>query len=393
MNDLEIIGRDRLIFNDDYVLKLDEIKAKIQGSSILVIGAAGSIGSSVTRLLYDLQPARLFAVDLSENNLVELVRTIRSSRNDSSVEFKTFVIDVGTTLFDRFMTDMQPFDYVLNLSAMKHVRSEKDIYSMLRMIEVNVFNSIKVQKYCLKMQTKKYFCVSTDKAANPANIMGATKLLMESALNAHENCRNLSYSRFANVAFSDGSLLFGMDKRLHAKQPISAPIDIQRYFITSKEAAILCVLSLVYGEFGDIFVPSAKLNLPATPFSKVVTNFLETHGYRPKIYDDEDNARRHNFQKYPSLWPCFFFSSSTSGEKKLEEFHTESDVLDTQSFKEVDIIKQTSESIPEPLKLISELRLAIEGKSMSYDSVIKLLTERIPSLDHIRKKENLDEKM
>ena len=255
--DLSLISRTRRIFVEDInenSMRLNEI---VSSSSFLIIGAAGSIGQSVTKEIFKRNPKIIHCVDISENNLVELVRDIRSSLGYIAGEFRTYALDAGSLEFQNLFHSVGGYDYIFNLSALKHVRSEKDPFTIMRMIDVNIFNTIKVAELGIQYNAKKYFCVSTDKAANPVNMMGGSKKIMEIFLNNMSARLNISMARFANVAFSDGSLLFGFQNRIQKKQPIAAPNDIKRYFLSHQEAGELCLMSCLLGENRDLFFPSS----------------------------------------------------------------------------------------------------------------------------------------
>ena len=258
MNDqnfLSVIGRSQALLAADVQRESSHIQKLVSQSSFLIIGGAGSIGSAVSREVFRRNPKCLHVVDISENNMVELVRDLRSTVGYGSGEFKTFAVDCGSVEFEALMKNEGPYDYVFNLSALKHVRSEKDPYTLMRMIMVNVFNTIKTLRMAKEMGAKKYFCVSTDKAANPVNMMGASKRIMEMFLMRESLTQNISMARFANVAFSDGSLLHGFNQRFAKRQPFSAPNDVRRYFVTPQESGELCLLSGLLGNNSDIFFP------------------------------------------------------------------------------------------------------------------------------------------
>ena len=247
------------IFKED-LAKFEQVLSEIVSNSrFLVLGGAGSIGQSVVKEIFKRNPLKLHIIDISENNLVELVRDIRSSYGYIKGDFQTFAIDISSNIFKRFIEQNEAFDYVLNLSALKHVRSEKDPFTLMRMIEVNIINTISTIKQSKGKDVKKYFCVSTDKAANPVNMMGASKRIMEMFLNKYSNEIPISTARFANVAFSDGSLLHGFKYRIEKKQPIVAPNDIKRYFISKEDSGILCLFSCLLGENRDVFFPKTSL--------------------------------------------------------------------------------------------------------------------------------------
>ena len=247
MNVLKLIGRKEPLFDVDISTNAKKINSIVEESSFLVIGGAGSIGQAVVKEIFKRNPSKLHVVDISENNMVELVRDIRSNYGYIAGDFRTFSLDIGSLEYDAFIKSDGKYDYVLNLSALKHVRSEKDPFTLMRMIDVNVFNTIKTIKQSIENGTKKYFCVSTDKAANPVNMMGASKRIMELFLMRESKKISISTARFANVAFSDGSLLHGFNQRIQKKQPIVAPNDIKRYFVTPQESGELCLMSCLLG--------------------------------------------------------------------------------------------------------------------------------------------------
>ena len=255
MNILRLIGRTAPLFEKDISNRNNELAELVSESRFLVIGGAGSIGQAVTREIFKRNPLALHVVDISENNMVELVRDIRSTLGYIDGDFRTFAIDCGSVEYQALMNSTANYDYVLNLSALKHVRSEKDPFTLMRLIEVNILNTIKTVQMARKQGARKYFCVSTDKAANPVNMMGASKRIMEMFLMRESELLAISTARFANVAFSDGSLLHGFNQRFAKRQPISAPNDVRRYFVTPQESGELCLMSCLLGENRDIFFP------------------------------------------------------------------------------------------------------------------------------------------
>ncbi|MFN6015266.1 MAG: polysaccharide biosynthesis protein, partial [Flavobacteriales bacterium] len=255
---LQIIGRESELFVEDVQHVESDLRSIISHSSFLVLGGAGSIGQAVTKEIFKRNPQKLHVVDISENNLVELVRDLRSSLGYIDGDFQTFALDIGSVEYDAMIKADGHFDYVLNLSALKHVRSEKDPYTLMRMIDVNIRNTVKTILQSKEKGAKKYFCVSTDKAANPVNMMGASKRIMELFLWKLSSKIPISTARFANVAFSDGSLLHGFNQRLEKMQPIVAPNDVDRYFVTPQESGELCLLSCIFGNSGDTFFPKVN---------------------------------------------------------------------------------------------------------------------------------------
>ena len=242
-----LLGRSESLFDSDFLLAKDKINDKARRSTFVVVGGAGSIGSSVVRLLVKLRAKKIQVVDISENNLVELIRDIRSSSNDVVTEIETYSMDCGSEEFAKYFMEQPSVDYLLNFSALKHVRSERDVYTLKRLVDVNVVNPFILLNLANEKGCKKYFCVSTDKATNPISLMGASKLLMERLILSQQAGVKVSTARFANVAFSDGSLLFGFEHRLNKKQPLAIPTDIRRFFVTPEEAGQLCLVSCLVG--------------------------------------------------------------------------------------------------------------------------------------------------
>ncbi len=394
-NYLELIDRRKELFQIDIKNHSDEINSLIESSNFLVIGAAGSIGQAVTKELFSRSPKKLHCIDINENNLVELVRDIRSSYGYTKGEFKTFVIDAGSENFWNFLDKNNSYDYVLNLSALKHVRSESDIFSLLRMIEVNILNTVNSLDIFKSSQLKKYFCVSTDKAANPVNLMGASKRIMELFLSRYHNDLDISSARFANVAFSNGSLLDGFSFRLKKKQPLAAPIDIERYFVTPKESGELCLMSCLLGLGGDIFFPKLNEDIHLIKFSDIAIRFLKSKGYEPYFCESEDEAREDidNFIK-DNRWPCFFDKSNTTGEKPFEEFYRSGEKLDMKRFKEIGIVKNTFEIEEALLKDFIEEVYKLKGNpKTSKKDILNLFKICIPYFDHYETDKFLDDKM
>ena len=337
---LRLIGRENKLFSEDISRNKNKITEMVSESEFLVLGGAGSIGQSVTKEIFKRNPKKLHVVDISENNLVELVRDIRSSYGYISGEFKTFALDIGSIEYDAFFNSDGRYDYVLNLSALKHVRSEEDAYTLMRMIDVNIFNTDKTLKQCIEKGVKKYFCVSTDKAANPVNMMGASKRIMEMFVNRKSKSISVSMARFANVAFSDGSLLYGFNRRIEKRQPIVAPDDIKRYFIIDEESGELCLMSALFGENCDIFFPKPNENLSLIKFSEIAKKYLASKNLKPIMCNNEDEARNLLSNTASSNdWPCLFTRSTTTGEKDFEEFFTKDEELDMITFSSIGIVK------------------------------------------------------
>ena len=397
MDLLSLIGRDSELFSSDIASHEDALKIIIQKSRFLIIGGAGTIGQSVTREIFKRDPKILHVVDISENNMVELVRDLRSTEGYGSGEFKTFAIDCGSLEFEALVNDQGPYDFVFNLSALKHVRSEKDPFTLMRMIIVNVFNTLKTLRMSREMGAKKYFCVSTDKAANPVNMMGASKRIMEMFLMRESLTQDISMARFANVAFSDGSLLHGFNQRFLKRQPFSAPNDVRRYFVTQQESGELCLLSGLLGENRDIFFPKLSEKLHLITFSEIAKSYLKERGYKPYECQSEKEARdRAEELIAKKCWPCYFFTSDTTGEKDFEEFFTDKEDLDMNRFETVGVIK--NQPIFDEAKL-DEFMIGIdflrEKGAWTKEDIIRLYFGILPEFSHTHKETGkyLDQRM
>jgi FlaA1/EpsC-like NDP-sugar epimerase len=392
---LTLIGRENELFERDVIRHEKELSGLVSCSRFLVIGGAGSIGQAVTREIFKRRPKLLHVVDISENNLVELVRDIRSSVGYIEGDFATFAIDAGSEIFDVFMVSGPGYDYVLNLSALKHVRSEKDPYTLMRMVEVNVLNTDKTMKQAGQMGAKKYFCVSTDKAANPINMMGASKRIMEMFLMRRSCEIPVSTARFANVAFSDGSLLNGFNRRMEKEQPLSAPNDVKRYFVTPKESGELCLMSCLLGNNRDLFFPKLDAEVNQITFSEIATRYLRRLGFEPFECTSEDEARSLVSElKRMGKWPVYFFRSDTTGEKDFEEFYTVKEKLDMRRYESIGVIENEPtcevEHIERFERMIRELKC--RGRWERLD-LIELFTSMIPEFRHFETGKYLDGKM
>lgn len=395
MEILNLIGRKKELFEKDVNSFREDLFERISSSSFLVLGGAGSIGQAVTKEIFKRSPKKLHVVDLSENNMVELVRDIRSSLGYIEGDFQTFALDIGSLEYDAFIKADGEYDYVLNLSALKHVRSEKDPFTLMRMIDVNIFNTDKTLLQSIKKGSKKYFCVSTDKAANPVNMMGASKRIMEMFLMRRSREITISTARFANVAFSDGSLLHGFNQRIQKKQPIVAPNDIKRYFVTPKEAGELCVMSCIFGENMDIFFPKLSESLHLISFADIAVKYLEQLGYEPYLCETEDEARELiNSLPAKNKWPCLFTESDTTGEKDYEEFFTENEKLDFDTFSNLGVIKNEQRIEENKLRSFEE---AISGMRKSgywsKEEIVRVFNDILPDFGHKETGKYLDAKM
>jgi FlaA1/EpsC-like NDP-sugar epimerase len=395
MNVLSLIGREDALFTADVARHEAELSRIVSESRFLVIGGAGSIGQAVTREIFKRKPKTLHVVDISENNMVELVRDVRSTLGYIDGDFSTFAIDCGSIQYEALIKWAGGYDYVLNLSALKHVRSEKDPFTLMRMVDVNVLNTISTIESAKAFGAKKYFCVSTDKAANPVNMMGASKRIMEMFLMRASESLPISTARFANVAFSDGSLLHGFNQRFAKRQPISAPKDVRRYFVTPQESGELCLMSCLLGENRDIFFPKLSEKLHLITFADIAVRYLTALGYEPYECASEDEARdRAEELIVQRKWPCYFFNSDTTGEKDFEEFFTDKEVLDMSRFESLGVIKNEpvyeQELLDHFLKIVADLKA--QGLWEKID-LVDLFNKMIPDFKHKETGKYLDGRM
>lgn len=395
MNILSLIGRTEELFKEDIANHEQDLKKMVSSSSFLVIGGAGSIGQAVTKEIFKRNPKKLHVVDISESNMVELVRDIRSTEGYIDGDFKTFALDIGSNIYDSFIKADGKYDYVLNLAALKHVRSEKDQFTLMRMIDVNVFDTDKTLQQSIEKGIGKYFCVSTDKAANPVNMMGASKRIMEMFLMRRSKDITISTARFANVAFSDGSLLHGFNQRIYKRQPIVAPSDIKRYFVIPKESGQLCLMSAIYGENRDIFFPKLSENLHLITFAEIAERYLHQMGFNPYLCETEDEARaKVDELAKQKKWACLFKKSDTTGEKDFEEFFTEDETLDMARFQNLGVIKNKLNIESDKIRLFEETIEEMRKKgTWGKEEIVELFNGMIPNFNHKETGKYLDSKM
>ena len=363
----------------------------IKNKRILVIGGAGTIGSNYIKQILVFKPSSIFVVDHNENGLTELTRDLRSSNYlDYNPEYLTYPVNLLSETFERLF-EKNSFDIISNFSALKHVRSEKDIISVEALIKNNIYGAIKLLELCVKKPPKFLFSVSTDKATNPVNIMGASKLIMEKIIISHKNKFRVSTARFANVSFSNGSLLDGFVNRLKKNQPLSCPADIKRFFVSEEQSGKICLLSTFLGESGDIFFPKLNSSKHQIYFKDIAINFLENNGYEPVIVHTEKQAK--NFKKEnPKQYPILIFNSDTSGEKKFEEFYSNNDNLVLDNFSSLGIIKNKVNDLNlEGLK--NDFDQVFESLKAKKNDIIRVINKLLPNFNHIDKGKNLDSKM
>ena len=395
MNILSLLKRKELLFTEDVSNLERTFKDLLEGSRVLVIGGAGTIGQATSKEIFKREPSALHIVDISENNMVELVRDIRSTLGYGKSDFKTFAIDSLSKEFDAFINTEGPYDYVFNLSALKHVRSESDPYTLMRLVNVNIFNTINSMQTANKMGSKNYFCVSTDKAANPVNMMGASKRIMEMFLMRESLNQKMSMARFANVAFSDGSLLHGFNQRISKNQPISAPNDVKRYFVTPQESGELCLMSGLLGENRDIFFPKLSEKLHLITFAEIAKRYLENLGYEAFECQSENEARAKTDELIKDKkWPCFFFESDTTGEKDFEEFFTDDEDLNLEKFKGVGVIRNEAVFDNKLLdQFESGISQLITNGNWNKKDIVDLFFLLLPDFAHKETGKYLDQRM
>ena len=391
-----ITYRKESFFKKDLVANFQRLTAEIAGKSVLVIGGGGTIGSSFIKELLRFNPGSLYVVDLSENYLTELTRDIRSKYGLVVPEiYKTYPISFADPIFDKILDDAGPFDIVANFAAHKHVRSEKDHYSVTALLENNVVKAERLLAKLALNPPKHFFCVSTDKAANPVNIMGASKKIMEEVIMSYSGQFVITTARFANVAFSNGSLLAGYLERLMKGQPLSCPSDIRRFFVSPQESGQICLLACILGSTGDIFFPKLEEEQMIN-FKDITISFLKTMGYETLICNSEEEAKLEatKLNADTTHYPVFFFTSDTSGEKTFEEFFTDTELLDLETFDSLGIIKNAPrKEIAEIKTLIQSLKTVLQKPGLTKEAIVTVMHEYLPSFHHIETGKNLDQKM
>lgn len=406
----DVLGRAGSLFEADVTEHSAAIRDRIEGQRVLVTGAAGSIGSATVRQLARYSPARLAAVDLSENNLVELVRDLRSRPDlDPGDALRTFVVDFGSDVGARLLEAEGPFDLILHFAAMKHVRSERDVFSLSRLVETNVLAVDRFLGNAKRLFPCDVFAISTDKACRPENFMGATKRLMESVLAWHSEqkgsilaggnaapLQRVASTRFANVAFSDGSLLAGFLRRIEKRQPLAGPVDVHRYFISEEEAGQLCLLTAALGETRQIFVPRRDPTADTKRFDEIAEIVLRASGFEPHWYERfEDAAAGLGEDLAAGRYPCCFSPSDTSGEKELEEFVAPDERVAASRFEALDVIVESPdpgfETVAEVVRGLSDV-VADASPSDGHARMAALLERAVPAFTHVDTGRNLDQK-
>lgn len=390
-----ITKRPTSLFSSDIEKNETILSQKIKGKNVLVIGGAGTIGSSYIKAVLAFEPAKLVVVDTNENGLTELTRDLRSTPNQYvPEEYITYPMSFGDTVFEKMFLTHGPFHIVANFAAHKHVRSEKDQFSIEAMIENNVFKAKSFLDLLLKHKPEHFFCVSTDKAANPVNVMGASKKLMEEVIMAYSSEIQITTARFANVAFSNGSLLAGYIERLFKNQPISCPSDVKRFFVSPEESGQICMLACMLGESGEIFFP--KLDEEEQAFFKEITlDFFKASGREVQLCNSDEEARKFAQELTENKpYPVYFFGSDTSGEKLYEEFYTDTDELDMDHFESLGVIKNARKLPIEQIEsCISDLKSLMNSGNYDKQAIVDNLKKYLPDFQHIETGKSLDQKM
>lgn len=391
-----ITNRPQSMFLQDIEANKETLKSEIEGKSVLVIGGAGTIGSSYIRAVLPFKPSKLVVVDISENGLTELTRDLRSTYNMYvPQDYRTYPLNFADPIFEKIFRNEGGFDIVANFSAHKHVRSEKDQYSVEALVENNVLKARKLMDLLAEMPPKHFFCVSTDKAANPVNIMGCSKKVMEEMIMSYSKQFKITTARFANVAFSNGSLLAGFIDRMMKHQPLSSPNDVKRYFVSPDESGQICMLACMLGKTGEIFFPKLGEEQMMT-FSSICDDFLTSQGYKIKYCNSEEEARKFAYEmpEDTDTYPVYYFSSDTTGEKGYEEFYIEGEQLNMERFSSLGVIENyPCRDKNEILSFFEKMETLFKRNDFKKEEVVTLLKEFIPNFEHEEKGKNLDQKM
>jgi FlaA1/EpsC-like NDP-sugar epimerase len=388
--------RPESMFKHDIQAHSAQLSEEIAGKSVCVIGGAGSIGSSFIKAVLQFEPASVVVVDLNENGLAELVRDVRSTDGlYVPEEFRCYTLNFADPIFERIFREEKGFDIVANFSAHKHVRSEKDRYSVQALIENNDIKAKKLMDLLTLYPPKHFFCVSTDKAANPVNIMGASKRIMEDLVMAYNKYFKVTTARFANVAFSNGSLPDGWLHRIQKRQPLAAPSDVRRYFVSPEESGQICMLACILGRPGEVFFPKLGEDQMLT-FSSICDDFVKAEGFVKKECATDAEARHFAAQMpegHPD-YPVVYFRSDTTGEKAYEEFFVPGEELDLVRFRSLGVVRQSARhSLEEVDAFFATLESIFADDAFTKEQVVNAIKAFIPNFEHEEKGKNLDQKM
>lgn len=385
-----VTKRPQSMFVEDIEVHKNELSIAICNKTVCVIGGAGSIGSSYIKAILKFKPAKLVVVDLNENGLAELTRDLRSSKDiEVPADYRTYTLNFADPIFARIFREEKGFDIVANFSAHKHVRSERDKYSVQALIENNDIKAKRLMELLMEYKPKHFFCVSTDKAANPVNIMGASKRILEDLVMAYSKEFPVTTARFANVAFSNGSLPDGWLHRLQKQQPLAAPNDVKRYFVSPEESGQICMLASILGNSGEVFFPKLGEEQMLT-FSAICDDFVRENGLQKQMCKSDAEAKSYNGDK----WPVIYSGSNTTGEKAFEEFYIPGEQLDMKRFKSLGVVEKTTR---QPLDKVNgffnELESIFSNDDFTKAQVVDAIKKFIPNFEHEEKGFNLDQKM
>ena len=390
-----VTHRPSSMFEGDIRANAERLTQEIEGKSVCVIGGAGSIGSSFIKAVLRFRPGKLVVIDLNENGLAELTRDIRSTEGlFVPQEYRAYTLNFADPIFTRIFREEKGFDIVANFSAHKHVRSEKDKYSVQALIENNDIKAKKLMDLLCEYPPKHFFCVSTDKAANPVNIMGASKRIMEDLVMAYNGKFKVTTARFANVAFSNGSLPDGWLHRLQKKQPLAAPNDVKRYFVSPEESGQICMLACILGNGGEVFFPKLGEDQMLT-FSRICDEFVKSEGFQKKECTNDEEAKHYASQmSYDSdTYPVVYFKSDTTGEKAYEEFYVPGERINMERFKALGVVEETTRRPMNEVNAFFTKLEALFQNDFTKEDVVKAIKEFIPNFEHEEKGKNLDQKM
>lgn len=391
-----VTGRPSSMFEEDIKANSEKLTVEIKGKKVCVIGGAGSIGSSFIKAILRFEPQSMVVVDLNENGLAELVRDVRSTEGlYCPEEFRCYTLNFADPIFERIFREEKGFDIVANFSAHKHVRSEKDKYSVQALIENNDIKAKKLMDLLTVYPPKHFFCVSTDKAANPVNIMGASKRIMEDLVMAYNQYFKVTTARFANVAFSNGSLPDGWIHRLQKKQPLAAPSDVKRYFVSPEESGQICMLACVLGNGGEVFFPKLGEDQMLT-FSTICDQFVKAEGFaKVECANDAEAKRFAADMSYESgQYPVVYFKSDTTGEKAYEEFYVPGEKVNMGRFSALGVVEETTRRpMAEINQFFGELERIFESPDFTKAQVVESIKKFVPNFQHEEKGKNLDQKM
>jgi FlaA1/EpsC-like NDP-sugar epimerase len=391
----QITSRQESFFESDVKLHFEAISSAIKGKKIALFGAAGFIATQTLKSALAFSPREIVLIDVNENSLTDLIRTLRNDFQSNSLPVITPVLaDVTSPRSLEIHRAHSDIELIWNFAAVKHVRSERDPISLFRMFDVNILGMKAIRDIADKSEKlESLFSVSTDKAANPVSFMGASKRIMEQVLFSGTEVSTTS-ARFANVAFSSGSLLESWLKRIPAMQPVPVPKETRRYFVSPIESGQLCLLAATVGTSGKVTVPNLDPKDDLVDLAESLERILVSLKLTPVYFEDEEQAK-HEAPRLSSQGKqaVLLTSRDTSGEKPFEEFVGKGEVLSSlcNSLSEVASPTPLAEKVTEMLSSLNDLKFQnIDTSLNTFEKIVEIL---VPQFKHEASTKSLDNRL